>query len=156
MSVALASRATVFVMGLLLVAVPLGLAGAALGQSDAGKKMSEVELILSRPKFIYSGLGNRDPFMSLVSGDFHGEGDTGLVGVGDMELVGILWGSRERLAMVEDSRGRGYVLRVGDAVLDGRVKEITTDSIVIAQAFYGESQNVIIQMKRKEGGRNEK
>jgi hypothetical protein len=155
MSAARRSKAAiVFGVSLLLVITLFDFAVAETGA--AAKKASEMELIFSRPKFIYSSLNNRDPFRSLVSGEFHGEGEVGLISVGDMELVGILWGSKERLAMVEDSRGRGYVLRVGDAVMDGVVKEITKDSIVIGQVFYGETQNVIIQLKSKEGGQNEK
>jgi len=125
-------------------------------QNVGPRKVGEAELLLSRPKFIYSSLGKRDPFMSLVSGEFQGEGTVSLVSIGDMELVGILWGSKEKLAMVEDSRGRGYVLRVGDAVIGGVVTDITKDSIVINQTFYGETQTVVIRMKGKEGERNEK
>jgi len=145
----------VCVVALLLAAAFVELSSAQTA-GTATRKVSEIELLLSRPKFLYSSLGSRDPFMSLVSGEFHGEGNIGLISVGDMELVGILWGSKERLAMVEDGRGRGYVLRVGDAVLDGVVKDITKDSIVIAQTFYGETQTVIIKMTSKEGERNEK
>ncbi|MCX5801110.1 MAG: hypothetical protein NTX17_06955 [Candidatus Eisenbacteria bacterium] len=120
------------------------------------RRAGEPELLLSRPRFIYSSLGNRDPFVSLIGGEFQGEGATGLVSVGDMELVGILWGSKEKLAMVEDSRGRGYALRVGDAVIGGVVTDITKDSLTISQTFYGETQTVVIRMKGKEGERNEK
>jgi len=152
----LKNRTTVVcIVSLLLVAAWAELSPAQAAGTGT-RKVSEVELLMSRPKFLYSSLGNRDPFMSLVSGEFHGEGNIGLISVGDMELVGILWGSKERLAMVEDSRGRGYVLRVGDAVMDGVVRDITKDSIAIAQTFYGETQTVIIKMTRKEGERNEK
>ncbi|MBN1503798.1 MAG: hypothetical protein JW952_01915 [Candidatus Eisenbacteria bacterium] len=152
----LRNRAAVICVVCLLLAVGWVELSPAQAAGAGARKMSEVELLLSRPKFLYSSLGYRDPFMSLVSGEFHGEGDIGLISVGDMELVGILWGSKERLAMVEDSRGRGYVLRVGDAVMDGVVRDITQDSIVIAQTFYGETQTVMIKMTRKEGERNEK
>jgi hypothetical protein len=147
----------------LLTICVLAAAEAADKMKEAGKaesvgprKVGEAELLLARPKFIYSSLGKRDPFMSLLSGEFQGEGTASLLSVGDMELVGILWGSKEKLAMVEDSRGRGYVLRVGDAVIGGVVTDITKDSIVITQTFYGETQTVVIRMKGKEGERNEK
>jgi Tfp pilus assembly protein PilP len=91
-----------------------------------------------------------------VSGEFHGEGAVGLVNVGDMELVGVLKGGNVMLAMVEDSRGRGYVLRVGDAIMNGVVREIRGDSIVILQTFHGESQTVEISMKSKEGDEHAK
>jgi hypothetical protein len=152
----LRNRATVVCIVCLLLAAAWAELSPAQTAGSGARKVNEVELLLSRPKFLYSSLGNRDPFMSLVSGEFHGEGNIGLISVGDMELVGILWGSKERLAMVEDSRGRGYVLRVGDAVMDGVVRDITKDSIAIAQTFYGETQTVIIKMTRKEGERNEK
>ncbi len=155
MSVLRNRAAVVFIVSLLLAAAWAELSPAQTAGTGA-RKVNEVDLLLSRPKFLYSSLGNRDPFMSLVSGEFHGEGNIGLISVGDMELVGILWGSKEKLAMVEDSRGRGYVLRVGDAVMDGVVRDITKDSIAIAQTFYGETQTVIIKMTRKEGERNEK
>jgi hypothetical protein len=125
-------------------------------ESVTPRKVGEAELLLARPRFIYSSLSNRDPFKSLVSGEFQGEGTTGLLSVGDMELVGILWGSKEKLAMVEDSRGRGYVLRVGDSVIGGVVTDITKDGIAITQTFYGETQTVVIRMKGKEGERHEK
>jgi hypothetical protein len=152
----LRTKAAILCVVSLLLATALAELSPAQSAGTGARKVGEVELLLSRPKFLYSSLGNRDPFMSLVSGEFHGEGNVGLISVGDMELVGILWGSRERLAMVEDSRGRGYVLRVGDAVMDGVVKDIGKDSIAIAQTFYGETQTVIIQMKSKEGERHEK
>jgi len=155
MSVLKNKAVVVCIVTLLLAATWVELSPAQTAGATA-RKVNEIEILLSRPKFLYSSLGNRDPFMSLVSGEFHGEGNIGLISVGDMELVGILWGSKERLAMVEDSRGRGYVLRVGDAVMDGVVRDITKDSIAIAQTFYGETQTVIIKMTRKEGERNEK
>ncbi|UCF78893.1 MAG: hypothetical protein JSW03_01035 [Candidatus Eiseniibacteriota bacterium] len=134
---------------LLLSVWPVALSQAA--EDTKVGKAAQVELLLSRPNFIYSSLGKRDPFLSLVSGEFHGEGTTGLVNVGDMELVGILRGGSTVLAMVEDSRGRGYVLRVGDQMMNGMVKDIRSDSIVVEQSFYGETQTVVISMKSKEG-----
>lgn len=146
----------VFLVTAFVVATTVAAQNAESSKQVGPRKVGEAELLLSRPKFIYSSLGKRDPFVSLVSGEFQGEGNVGLVSVGDMELVGILWGSKERLAMVEDSRGRGYVLRVGDAVIGGVVTEITKDSIAITQTFYGETQTVVIRMKGKEGESNEK
>jgi len=145
-----------FALTSLVSSSPAAPQGAGKEEKATPRKVSEAELLLSRPKFVYSSLGKRDPFVSLVSGEFQGEGIVGLISVGDMELVGILWGSKEKLAMVEDSRGRGYVLRVGDAVIGGVVTDITKDSIAITQTFYGDTQTVVIRMKGKEGERNEK
>jgi hypothetical protein len=138
----------------LLASPPLAVSEAA-DDPNTGK-ITQAELLLSRPKFIYSSLGKRDPFLSLVNGEFHGEGATGLVNVGDMELVGVLRGGNVVLAMVEDSMGRGYVLRVGDPVMNGMVKDIRKNSIVVEQKFYGETQTVVISMKSKEGEEHEK
>lgn len=138
----------------LFTALPVGVSEAA-EEANFGK-ITQAELLLARPKFIYSSLGKRDPFVSLVNGEFHGEGVIGLINVGDMELVGILWGGNVTLAMVEDGMGRGYVLRVGDPVMNGIVRDIRNESIVIEQTFYGETQTVVISMKSREGEEHEK
>ncbi|KPJ60778.1 MAG: hypothetical protein AMJ46_04725 [Latescibacteria bacterium DG_63] len=138
----------------LLTVLPVAVCGAVNAANV--EKPTQAELLINRPKFIYSSLGKRDPFMSLVSGEFHGEGIPGLVSVGDMELVGVLHGGNVVLAMVEDSRGRGYVLRVGDPVMNGMVKAIRKDSIEVEQTFYGDTQTVVISMRSKEGEEHEK
>jgi hypothetical protein len=71
-----------------------------------------------------------------------------------MKLVGIVWGGSDRFALVEDSHGHGFVLRVGDPVLNGYVAGLTKEELIVKQSSYGDTQTVTIQLQRKEGAAN--
>ena len=104
-----------------------------------------------REPYYYASLGRRDPFASLVSGDFESDGEVGLVDVGDMKLVGIAWDEIDRFAMVEDSRGFGHALREGDQVRSGKVLRIERDSVTFLQTSAGESTTITIELPIREG-----
>ncbi len=104
-----------------------------------------------REPYYYASLGRRDPFASLVDGNFQSDGQVGLVDVGDVKLVGIAWDDIDRFAMVEDSRGFGHALRVGDPVRSGRVLRIERDSVTFLQTSAGESTTITINLPIREG-----
>jgi hypothetical protein len=107
-----------------------------------------------RETYVYNSLDRRDPFQSLVSGEFQGTAGTPLLDVSSMKLVGIVWGASDRFALVEDSHGHGFVLRVGDPVLNGYVAGLTKEELIVKQSSYGDTQTVTIQLQRKEGAAN--
>ncbi|HYQ95494.1 MAG TPA: hypothetical protein VER38_00615, partial [Candidatus Eisenbacteria bacterium] len=73
-------------------------------------KSVDASVLFARERYEYIGGGRRDPFQSLLDGRFQTQTmDGSLVDVGDIHLVGIMWGSSDKFALVEDSRGRGYV-----------------------------------------------
>jgi len=104
-----------------------------------------------REPYIYTSLGRRDPFGSLLSGEFVGDGEPGLVDVGNLKLVGIAWDQADRFAMVEDPRGFGYVLRKGDPVRSGKVLRINRTSVTFLQSMGGESNTITIELPMQEG-----
>jgi hypothetical protein len=109
--------------------------------------------LFQREQYVYQTAGRRDPFQSLLDGRFESQtGDGALVDVGDIHLVGIMWGSSDKFALVEDSRGRGYVLRVGDPVVSGYISGISKTELQVVQNAFGDSQTVTIQLKSKEEG----
>jgi len=108
-----------------------------------------------REQYVYNSLNRRDPFASLVSGQFEGEVGTPLLDVSSMKLVGIVWGASDKFALVEDGHGHGFVLRVGDPVLNGYVAGLTKQELIVKQSSYGDTQTVTIQLQRKEGASNE-
>jgi Tfp pilus assembly protein PilP len=57
--------------------------------------------------------------------------------LGQLKLVGVLWDMKEPNAMVEDSAGLGYRIKVGTLIgsNDGKVKAIQRDGIVVEE-FY--------------------
>jgi hypothetical protein len=105
----------------------------------------------TRAPYFYASLGRRDPFASLLEGEYTAEGEVGLPDVADLKLVGIAWDVKDHYAMVEDGRGFGYVLREGDPVRSGRVLRIGRESVTFAQNMAGESTTVTIELPIREG-----
>jgi hypothetical protein len=120
-----------------------------------GAKALDASVLFARDQYVYTNGGRRDPFQSLIDGRFQGQiTDAGLVDVGDIHLVGIMWGSSDKFALVEDSRGHGYVLRVGDPVVNGYISGITKSELQIVQNAFGDSQTLSIHLQPKEGDKN--
>lgn len=118
-------------------------------------KSVDASVLFAREHYEYVGGGRRDPFLSLLDGRFQTHtGDGSLVDVGDIHLVGIMWGSSDKFALVEDSRGHGYVLRVGDPVLNGYISGISKSELQVVQNAFGESQTLSIRLQTKEGDKN--
>jgi len=116
---------------------------------------SEERHLLNREVYVYKTVGRRDPFASLLTGEFETTVGRPLLDVSSMKLVGIVWGSSDKFALVEDGRGHGHVLRVGDAVINGSVVGLTKEELMIRQSSYGDTQTVTIQLQRKEGSSDE-
>ena len=55
-----------------------------------------------------------------------------------LKLVGIVWDIREPRAMVEDSAGLGYVVKVGTPIgsNDGKVKAILRNEVVVEELYF--------------------
>jgi hypothetical protein len=115
-------------------------------------KSLDASALFARDSYVYTSGKRRDPFASLLAGKFQTQsGDGSLVDVGDIHLVGIMWGASDKFALVEDTRGRGFVLRVGDPVVNGYISGISKTEIQVVQNAFGETQTLAIQLKPKEG-----
>ena len=115
---------------------------------------SEERHLLNREVYVYKTVGRRDPFASLLTGEFETTVGRPLLDVSSMKLVGIVWGATDKFALVEDSKAHGFVLRVGDPVLNGYVAGLTRDELIVKQSSYGDAQTVTIQLQRKDGAPN--
>jgi Tfp pilus assembly protein PilP len=72
--------------------------------------------------------------------------------LGQLKLVGIIWNSKEPTAMVEDSAGLGYVVKIGTPIgaSDGTVKSIKQNEIIIEEFFvdlYGAKKRREVNMR---------
>jgi Tfp pilus assembly protein PilP len=72
--------------------------------------------------------------------------------LGQLKLVAIIWNSKEPTAMVEDSAGLGYVVKVGTPIgaSDGTVKAIKQNEITIEEFFvdlYGARKKREVNMR---------
>ncbi|MCH6544457.1 MAG: pilus assembly protein PilP [Deltaproteobacteria bacterium] len=92
----------------------------------------------------YSSAGKRDPFrpfiLELRPKRRRRENLSPLerVEVSQLKLVGIIWDIPEPRAMVEDTAGLGYVIKIGTPIgrNDGTVKVIAPKEVVIEENFF--------------------
>jgi hypothetical protein len=96
----------------------------------------------------YNALGRRDPFMPLVGGAEYVPIDAP-PDVGALQVVGIVWGTQDKFAIIEDGRGNSTVLRPGDKVMNGVVEGLKRDGIIVSLTTDGQTQSVTIPLTRK-------
>jgi hypothetical protein len=96
----------------------------------------------------YNALGRRDPFMPLVGGAEYVPIEAP-PDVGAMQVVGIVWGTQDKFAIIEDGRGNSTVLRPGDKVMNGVVEGLKRDGIIVSLTTDGQTQSVTIPLTRK-------
>jgi type IV pilus assembly protein PilP len=105
----------------------------------------------------YSPLGKRDPFLPATTKTETRKVKRDLspleqFELGQLKLVGIVWDTKEPRAMVEDTGGLGYIIRVGTPIgsNEGKVKAIKPDEVVIEEYyvdFYGARKSRDFSMK---------
>ena len=89
--------------------------------------------------YTYQAEGRRDPFMNLLGtgnetrpGVKRTEGPTGLT-VGEISVRGVLETRGALIAMIEGPDKKTYVVHTGDKFLDGTIRSITPQGLVIVQ-----------------------
>ncbi len=102
-------------------------------------------------EFFYQSYGNQDPFKVLVAGDYEQASAGELLDANSARLVGVMWGQEDRFALVENSDGFGYILRVGDSIRNGRVISIRKHSLTARVTLYGITNKVILKLEKAEG-----
>jgi type IV pilus assembly protein PilP len=57
--------------------------------------------------------------------------------LGQLKLVGVVWHVKEPSAMIEDSVGLGYIVKVGTPIgaNDGKVRAINPNEIIIEETY---------------------
>jgi hypothetical protein len=118
---------------------------------DAPRRTPQMAHLDEHVTYQYNALGRRDPFQSLIGGEFTpaNEGGDAPPDPGGMKIVGIVWGASDQFAMVEDVRGNSYVLRKGDKLQNGYVEALRRDAVVVNITADGQSQQVVIPFVRK-------
>lgn len=114
-------------------------------------KAGQITHVDEHVTYQYNALGRRDPFQSLINGEFVGAdvGGDAPPDPGGIKVVGIVWGATDQFAMVEDVRGNSYVLRKGDKVQNGYVEALRREAVVVNVTADGQSQQVVIPLTRK-------
>jgi Tfp pilus assembly protein PilP len=101
---------------------------------------SHAAVVTPPVSFTYEAGGRRDPFVSLANqgSDPRSEGRTryqGLagLGVGEVNVKGIVLYERQLVAMVQAPDNRTYLVRPNDRLLDGSVRAVTSEAVVFVQ-----------------------
>ena len=112
------------------------------GTTTASGVQQSLQEILEEPAtgetYRYDPQGRRDPFQSLVGPAPKlqpGQRPPGTPGflIDEMKLQGVVKTRQGLVAMVNGPDNKGYLIHVGDKVLDGEVIRITTSSVVFRQ-----------------------
>jgi hypothetical protein len=121
--------------------------------ADLGPAVSEE--VFKRKRYTYRSMDRDDPFKSLVVETHGGADDDAMLDPTALKLVGIMVIDRERVALIEDARGFGYVVRVGDRVHRGRIVAIGEETLTIRHDLYGVSEAMTLSLvKNKHGFRD--
>jgi Tfp pilus assembly protein PilP len=91
--------------------------------------------------YTYNADGRRDPFTSLIGTGaaadsrtpIRGEGGAASFGVGDISVRGVMQSRGSLVAMVEGPNKKTYIVHQGDKLLDGVIKTITPQGLVVVQ-----------------------
>lgn len=91
--------------------------------------LEDNEALLSGRSFSYDPAGRRDPFRSLVdplNSPQKGPRPRGIAGmlISEVDLVGIVQKGKGYIAFFNGSDNKGYFLKVGDTLYDGKIIKI--------------------------------
>lgn len=115
-------------MAPLVAAKPAAKAAAPAPPPPATLDPTSMAQALTTMRFRYDSKGRRDPFDNIETRIKEAPAS---ISVTATKLTAIVRG-KTKLALVEDAKGVGYILKPGDTLGDGRVVEIGEDSVVFA------------------------
>lgn len=104
--------------------------------APSGTDQAKTDSALS-DAYTYDPAGRRDPFLTLIgpSTDMRskkGEGASGMA-VNEISVRGVLEARGKLVAMVKGPDNKTYIVHQGDRLLDGAIKSITPQGLVIEQ-----------------------
>jgi len=89
--------------------------------------------------YVYRADGRRDPFLSLIGSgpdksltSRRGEGPSGMT-LGEISVRGILQSRGSLVAMIQGPDNKTYIVHQGDKLLDGSIKTITPQGLIVIQ-----------------------
>lgn len=137
-------RSSSLVLALLVAAAPLRAQAPAAPVATAGTDASPAPVpdsALEPHGFTYDAGGRRDPFVSMlkrgtgITTDVARTRPAGLPGLSASEITlsGIMASRGGFIAMLQGVDKKTYIVRAGDQLLDGTVRAITADTMVIVQ-----------------------
>ncbi len=144
-------------MALLRKGLPAAFAAVVILQSsaplaDSNQPEPQTKVKLRENTYYYSAFNRRDPFQSLIVGEFISDRKMEVVDISRVVLVGIVRGELDRFVLLEDDKGFSYILRVGDQVKNGSVVAIGSESMVARVTNFGQTRKFTLHLAKGEEG----
>jgi hypothetical protein len=136
---------------LVLSAALAGVVAGAVSLAAQGATESTQKVKLRENSYYYSAFNKKDPFRSLIVGNFISEQKMDPIDLGRVELVGVVLSDLDRFALLEDNKGFSYILRVGDSIRNGSVVAIGDKSMVARVTNFGQTQKFTLHLARAGG-----
>jgi Tfp pilus assembly protein PilP len=115
---------------------PAAAAPAAGASSDTQAKPSPADV--QADTYVYDPAGRRDPFLNLLGTGLEarsarrGEGPAGM-SVAEISVRGVLQSRGALIAMIQGADTRTYIVHQGDKFIDGTIKTITPQGLIVLQ-----------------------
>lgn len=118
--------------------VPVAVPVAVQNPSPASPNATAPPPVQGEP-YVYQQDGRRDPFVSLLgsgveprAASVRGEGPAGMT-VGEITVRGVVQSNGAMVAMIQGPDKKTYVVHQGDKLLDGTIKAINQQGLIISQ-----------------------
>jgi len=99
--------------------------------------------------YYYQAFNQRDPFQSLIAGEFEESGELDIVDIYGVKLVGVLAGGMEKFAMLEDNNGYSYIMKAGDPIRNGNIVSVSDRTLVARVSLFGQTNTVTLRLEEK-------
>ena len=106
-------------------------------------------ITLREKVYYYQAFNQRDPFQSLMAGEFEESGELDIVDIYGVKLVGVLAGGMEKFAMLEDNNGYSYIMRTGDPIRNGNIVSVSDRTLVARVSLFGQTSTVTLRLEEK-------
>lgn len=104
------------------------------------------DMAFVRPIVKYEGREFRDPFIVAESHKEQKFGEEAVATLDGLSLVGIVKSEGIFLAVLQDRSGWGYIMGVGDTVVDGKVGEVTDTTVMFNIEEFGVTRPVTLEL----------
>jgi type IV pilus assembly protein PilP len=136
-------------------------AAAQTGQTAGEGAVAEAEAPAPVSAYSYEPLGKRDPFRSYVLDrlkevEVSSKGPLEQFELQQLSVLGVVWETNNRRALVSDPSGQAYIVSLGDAIgkNDGRVIDIEDNLVLVRETYVdyvGDKTTKEIEMRVRPG-----
>jgi hypothetical protein len=120
---------------------------AAPADTTAFAKAAGDSITLRDKVYYYQAFNQRDPFQSLIAGEFEETGELDIVDIQSVKLVGVLSGGMEKFAMLEDTNGYSYIMKAGDPIRNGSIVSVGDRTLIARISLFGQTSTVTLRLE---------